>query len=161
MLTILKIQNMEKDKVFEQHPTLEVYYKTSDDVPFFQECDAKNHAKGLEDKEVTPVFKDALSLVKVASKNNKQEQLQKAVSSDLMDTLKTKEEKEAEEKAQKEAEEKAQKEAEEKAQKEAEEKDQKEAEEKAQKEAEEKAQKEAEVKKVTSPKTESKKSKTE
>lgn len=30
------------------------YFKTSDDQEFYQEHDAKNHAKALEDKTVTP-----------------------------------------------------------------------------------------------------------
>lgn len=52
-LTILKIRTM--DKVFENHPNLKVYYKTSDGTAFYTESDAKLHAKSLENKNVVSV----------------------------------------------------------------------------------------------------------
>lgn len=45
-----------KHKVFEQNPQLKVVYGTSDEQTFYQENDAKNHAKTLEDKAVEPIF---------------------------------------------------------------------------------------------------------
>ncbi len=42
-------------KIFEQHPKLVEYFKTSDGTAFFTESDAKNHAKGLENKAVLSV----------------------------------------------------------------------------------------------------------
>jgi membrane protein involved in colicin uptake len=39
-------------KVFEQNPKLKKYYGTSDGEAFYQENDAKNHAKSLKDKTV-------------------------------------------------------------------------------------------------------------
>ena len=41
--------------IFNNYPTLQVYYKTTDGQAFFQESDAKNHAKTLENKKVEPV----------------------------------------------------------------------------------------------------------
>lgn len=105
---------MEKDKVFEENPSLEVYYKTSDNIAFYQESDAKQHAKALENKEVTPVFRNAISMFKEASSRNQQEQKQKSVETDRLNALKSEDEKEAEAKAKQEAEEKAKQEAEEK-----------------------------------------------
>lgn len=102
------------DKVFENNPNLKVYYKTSDGTAFYTESDAKLHAKTLDDKNVSPVFKDAVAF-------------------DLLDQTKSEEEKEAETQAQKEAEEKANQEAEVLAQKEADDKAKQEAPEKAKK----------------------------
>lgn len=45
------------DKVFENNPNLKVYYKTSDGTAFYNESDAKLHAKTLDDKNVIPVQK--------------------------------------------------------------------------------------------------------
>lgn len=47
------------DKVFQEHPELNVYYKTSDGEKFYLEHNAKLHAKGLQDKTVTPVERGA------------------------------------------------------------------------------------------------------
>ena len=44
------------NQVFEQNPKLEKYYGTSDGEAFYNENDAKNHAKNLEDKTVETVF---------------------------------------------------------------------------------------------------------
>ena len=40
------------DVIFEQHPNLEQYFKTSDGECFYLETDAKDYAKILENKEV-------------------------------------------------------------------------------------------------------------
>lgn len=45
-------------KIFETNPNLKKAYITSDGTPFYQETDAKNHAKTLEDKTVKPVFNE-------------------------------------------------------------------------------------------------------
>lgn len=45
-------------KIFETNPNLKKAYITSDGTPFYQETDAKNHAKTLEDKTVEPVFNE-------------------------------------------------------------------------------------------------------
>jgi hypothetical protein len=45
-------------KIFESHPDLKKAYITSDDTAFYQESDAKNHAKTLKDKTVEPVFNE-------------------------------------------------------------------------------------------------------
>jgi len=47
-------------EVFEQHPDLEKVYCTSDGTPFYQENDAKNHAKTLKDKSVEAVYNENL-----------------------------------------------------------------------------------------------------
>lgn len=45
-------------KIFETNPDLAKAYITSDGTPFYQENDAKNYAKTLEDKTVEPVFNE-------------------------------------------------------------------------------------------------------
>ncbi|WP_395049404.1 hypothetical protein [Flavobacterium sp.] len=45
-------------KVFEQNPTLEKYYGTTDGEAFYNENDAKNHAKKLEVKTVETVYNE-------------------------------------------------------------------------------------------------------
>ena len=42
--------------IFENHPNLEKCFSTSDGEHFYNENDAKNHAKSLEDKVVEPVY---------------------------------------------------------------------------------------------------------
>ncbi len=37
--------------IFNNYPTLQVYFNTADGQAFFQESDAKNHAKTLENKK--------------------------------------------------------------------------------------------------------------
>jgi hypothetical protein len=51
------------EEIFEKYPKLEVYYKTSDENAFFSESDAKNHAKGLEDKRVIPVYRPVKEII--------------------------------------------------------------------------------------------------
>ena len=45
--------------IFENHPNLEKCFSTSDGEHFYNENDAKNHAKSLEDKTVEPVYNGA------------------------------------------------------------------------------------------------------
>ncbi|MFE3868700.1 hypothetical protein ACFX5E_11525 [Flavobacterium sp. LS2P90] len=45
-------------KIFETNPDLKKAYITSDGTPFYQETDAKNHAKTLKDKSVEPIFNE-------------------------------------------------------------------------------------------------------
>jgi uncharacterized protein (DUF927 family) len=45
-------------EIFETNPGLKKCYITSDGTPFYQENDAKNHAKTLKDKTVEPVFNE-------------------------------------------------------------------------------------------------------
>ena len=45
-------------EIFKTNPDLKKAYITSDGTPFYQETDAKNHAKTLEDKTVEPVFNE-------------------------------------------------------------------------------------------------------
>jgi len=45
-------------KIFKSHPNLEKAYITSDGTPFYQESDAKNHAKTLKDKSVEPIYNE-------------------------------------------------------------------------------------------------------
>lgn len=47
-------------EVFEQNPNLKKVYCTSDGTPFYQENDAKNHAKTLKDKSVETVYNENL-----------------------------------------------------------------------------------------------------
>ncbi len=44
--------------IFESNPNLKKAFITSDGTPFYQEHDAKNHAKTLEDKSVEPVYNE-------------------------------------------------------------------------------------------------------
>lgn len=45
--------------IFENHPNLEKCFSTSDGEHFYNENDAKNHAKSLDDKTVEPVYNGA------------------------------------------------------------------------------------------------------
>ena len=45
-------------KIFQSNPNLKKAFITSDGTPFYQENDAKNHAKTLKDKTVEPVFNE-------------------------------------------------------------------------------------------------------
>ncbi|MDN3671691.1 hypothetical protein QWY99_01245 [Flavobacterium branchiarum] len=45
-------------KIFESNPDLKKAFITSDGTPFYQENDAKNHAKTLKDKTVEPVYNE-------------------------------------------------------------------------------------------------------
>lgn len=47
-----------KHSIFETHPNLEKVYVTSDEIAFYQETDAKNHAKSLKDKSVEVVYNE-------------------------------------------------------------------------------------------------------
>lgn len=49
---------MSKD-IFKDSPDLQEYFETSDRQRFYKEDLAKNHARSLEDKTVTTVFRDA------------------------------------------------------------------------------------------------------
>lgn len=42
--------------IFENYPNLEKCFATSDGEHFYNENDAKNHSKSLEDKSVEPVY---------------------------------------------------------------------------------------------------------
>lgn len=44
--------------IFESNPNLKKAFITSDGTPFYQEHDAKNHAKTLKDKSVEPVYNE-------------------------------------------------------------------------------------------------------
>lgn len=44
------------NKIFEQNPQLQVVFVTSDGTPFYNEGDAKNHGKSLENKSVETVY---------------------------------------------------------------------------------------------------------
>lgn len=43
-------------EIFQTNPNLEKVHVTSDNTPFYQENDAKNHAKNLKDKSVETVY---------------------------------------------------------------------------------------------------------
>lgn len=45
-----------KNEIFKQHPQLEKVFVTSDEQAFYQETDAKNHAKSLKEKKVETVY---------------------------------------------------------------------------------------------------------
>lgn len=44
-----------KDNTFKKHPKLERYFKTSDGTKFYNDHDAKTHARNLKDKNVEEV----------------------------------------------------------------------------------------------------------
>jgi hypothetical protein len=44
--------------IFESNPDLKKAYITADGTPFYQETDAKNHAKTLKDKSVETVYNE-------------------------------------------------------------------------------------------------------
>lgn len=43
------------NEIFKNHPELEKYYETSDGTAFYNESNARNHARTLEDKTVKAV----------------------------------------------------------------------------------------------------------
>lgn len=45
-------------EIFKTNPDLKRAYITSDGTPFYQENDAKNHAKTLKDKSVEPIYNE-------------------------------------------------------------------------------------------------------
>ncbi|NDP26454.1 MAG: hypothetical protein GZ087_03365 [Flavobacterium sp.] len=47
-----------KNPIFEQHPDLQKVYVTADGECFYQEADAKNHAKSLKEKAVKVVYNE-------------------------------------------------------------------------------------------------------
>ena len=64
-------------KIFESNPQLKKVYVTSDGTPFYQENDAKNHAKTLEDKTVEPLYNE-LELTVVDEEELTPEQIEMA-----------------------------------------------------------------------------------
>lgn len=47
------------ENFFETNPHLKAYFQTSDGEAFYEEQDARNHAKSLEDKTITPFKREA------------------------------------------------------------------------------------------------------
>ena len=64
-------------EIFKSNPQLKKVFVTSDDTAFYQETDAKNHAKTLEDKTVEPIFNE-LELTVVDEEELTAEQLEMA-----------------------------------------------------------------------------------
>lgn len=46
------------NEIFKNHPELEKYYETSDGTAFYNESNARNHARTLEDKTVKAVNRE-------------------------------------------------------------------------------------------------------
>lgn len=64
-------------EIFKSNPGLKKVYVTSDGTPFYQETDAKNHAKTLEDKTVEPLYNE-LELTVVDEEELTPEQIEMA-----------------------------------------------------------------------------------
>lgn len=64
-------------EIFKSNPQLKKVYVTSDDTAFYQETDAKNHAKTLENKTVEPLFNE-LELTVVDEEELTPEQIEMA-----------------------------------------------------------------------------------
>lgn len=64
-------------EIFKSNPQLKKVYVTSDGTPFYQETDAKNHAKTLDDKTVEPLYNE-LELTVVDEEELTAEQLEMA-----------------------------------------------------------------------------------
>lgn len=64
-------------EIFKSNPQLKKVFVTSDDTAFYQETDAKNHAKTLEDKTVEPIFNE-LELTVVDEEELTAEQIEMA-----------------------------------------------------------------------------------
>lgn len=64
-------------EIFKSNPQLKKVYVTSDDTAFYQETDAKNHAKTLDDKTVEPIFNE-LELTAVNEEELTAEQIEMA-----------------------------------------------------------------------------------
>lgn len=65
------------NEIFKANPHLKKVFVTSDDTAFYQETDAKNHAKTLEDKTVEPLYNE-LELTVVDEEELTAEQLEMA-----------------------------------------------------------------------------------
>lgn len=64
------------DNIFETHPNLKEYFKTSDGSAFYTEHDAANHAKTLENRKVEKVER---VVKKAAEEAEKSEELHEEV----------------------------------------------------------------------------------
>ncbi|OBW40810.1 hypothetical protein AB670_02761 [Chryseobacterium sp. MOF25P] len=48
------------DQIFKDNPKVDIYYKTSDDTPFFSKNAAQNHAKTLEQKNLETIVRGSV-----------------------------------------------------------------------------------------------------
>lgn len=88
-LAIYKIKIIVMNEIFKQNPNLEKYYGTSDGEAFYNENDAKNHAKNLDDKTVESVFNEKyLEVIDSEDITEEQKELQEFDAAEKMATLK-------------------------------------------------------------------------
>ena len=48
------------DQIFKDNPKVDIYYKTSDETPFFSKNAAQNHAKTLEQKNIETIVRGSV-----------------------------------------------------------------------------------------------------
>lgn len=48
------------DQIFKDNPKVDIYYKTSDETPFFSKNAAQNHAKTLEQKNIDTIVRGSV-----------------------------------------------------------------------------------------------------
>lgn len=66
--------------IFERHPNLQRVYQTADGTNFYEEGDARNHARSLKNKEVKTVERGSESKKKSSDKESKISAFQSAKS---------------------------------------------------------------------------------
>lgn len=66
------------DQIFKDNPKVDIYYKTSDETPFFSKNAAQNHAKTLDQKNIE-------TIVRGSAKNSVEENLKLVVDTSTID----------------------------------------------------------------------------
>lgn len=66
------------DHIFKDNPKVDIYYKTSDETPFFSKNAAQNHAKTLEQKNIETIVRGSV-------KNSEEDSLKLVVDTSTLD----------------------------------------------------------------------------
>jgi hypothetical protein len=68
-----------ENPIFENNPSLDYYFETSDGNSFFTEHAAQSHAQGLKNKQVKTVYKEVATQEAVVEASSPDEATQEAV----------------------------------------------------------------------------------
>ena len=66
---------MERQEVFKTYPKVDEFFETSDEQKFFNESDAKNHARKLKDKHISKLER-GVEMAKQSSKPSAEERIE-------------------------------------------------------------------------------------
>lgn len=66
------------DQIFKDNPKVDIYYKTSDETPFFSKNASQNHAQTLEHKNIETITRGSV-------KNSKEDRLELVVDTSTID----------------------------------------------------------------------------